>query len=41
MDKSELKDLLMTYILEFVDLSDEKLVEVFDETFQKLKLKSC
>jgi len=41
MERSELKDILMAYILEFVDLSDEKLVGIFDETFQKLKLKSC
>lgn len=41
MDRSELKDILMTYILEFVDLSDKKLVEIFDKTFQEKGLKNC
>lgn len=38
-DKIELKGLLMEYILEFVDISDKKLVRIFDETFCKLGLK--
>lgn len=41
MIKSELKDLLMIYILEFVDLSDKKLVEIFDKTFRERGLKNC
>ncbi|GAI79261.1 unnamed protein product [marine sediment metagenome] len=40
MDKRELKELLMTYILEFVDLADTKLVEIFDKTFRELELKN-
>ena len=41
MTKSELKDLLMTYILEFVDLSDKRLVGIFDKIFQEKGLKNC
>lgn len=40
MFKSKFKNLLMTYILTFVDLSNEKLVAIFDKTFQRLKLKN-
>jgi len=41
MDRSELKEILMAYILEFIDLSDKKLVGIFDKIFQEKGLKNC